>query len=128
MIATSPLRGVVITGHNDPLGNFHERCANLNGKTDMEDLAGVIAGADMFISGSTGPLHLADALGIPCMPFFIRHQVAGPERWGPRRNLENVMMPQSHCDCRRLDQCDCLTKITPEDALAKLKSILEREA
>jgi len=124
MIMESAGYGVVITGNNDRIGNFDERCSNLNGKTDMEGLAGVIARATLFISGSTGPLHLADSLGVSCMGFFIRHKVVGPVRWGPRRNMANVVMPDMQCDCRDLSRCDCLRQVTPEIAMNKFKSIL----
>jgi ADP-heptose:LPS heptosyltransferase len=124
MIIQSAGRRVVVTGNNDPLGKFDERCLDLNGKTDMEGLAGVVAGADLFISGSTGPMHLADSLGTRCMPFFIRHSVIGPERWGPRRNMANVITPDQTCGCGSLNRCDCLRAITPEMAMEKLKSIL----
>ncbi|OGC89577.1 MAG: hypothetical protein A2W25_14535 [candidate division Zixibacteria bacterium RBG_16_53_22] len=124
MVMESAGYGVVITGNNDRIGDFDERCVDLNGKTDMEELAGVIAGAALFISGSTGPLHLADSLGVGCMGFFIRHQVVGPERWGPRRNMAGVMVPDRRCQCRDLSRCDCLRQVTPEKALNMIESIL----
>jgi ADP-heptose:LPS heptosyltransferase len=116
--------GVVITGNNDRIGNFDERCVDLNGKTDLEILARVIAGARCFVSGSTGTLHLADALGVGCVSFFVRHPVVGPERWGPRRNMGNILMPDNRCVCEKLSRCTCLEKITPEAALAQLMSII----
>jgi heptosyltransferase-2 len=124
MIMKSTGFGIVRTGNADPIGNFDERCIDLNGKTDMESLAGIVAGAELFISGSTGPLHLADALGVRCMPFFIRHDVIGPERWGPRRNISNVITPNRRCSCRNLARCECLGQVSPQLAMEKVKSIL----
>lgn len=39
--------------------------------------------ADLFISGSTGPMHLAAALDRPTATFFPRHRSATPLRWQP---------------------------------------------
>lgn len=116
---------IVITGNNDAIGFFEDRYVNLNGKTDLEVLAGIIAGADLFVSGSTGPLHLADSLGVRCMSFFVNHSVIGPERWGPRSNLENVITPPGEsCRCEDVRKCNCLTRISPRAALDRMLSIL----
>jgi ADP-heptose:LPS heptosyltransferase len=119
MIIESTGWGVVITGNKDNIGIFDERCVDLNGKTELDELAGVITRADLFISGSTGPLHLADALGVKCMAFFARHAIVGPERWGPRRNMNNILMPDAPCKCTNLANCQCLQRISPEKALER---------
>jgi len=120
--------GIVITGNDDPVGKFDEHCIDLNGKTDIEGLAGVLNGSKVFISGSTGPLHLADSLGVRCMSFFIRHDVVGPDRWGPSRNMNNVITPDNQCKCANLNRCSCLQRISPETAMSRLKAILANEA
>jgi heptosyltransferase-1 len=101
-------------------------CINLGGRTGtVGELAGVIAGASAFVSGSTGPLHLADALGIDCLSFMIRHADIGIERWGPRRNIDNVMLPEMFCHHKNLKLCNCLETISPETVFEKLSSILK---
>ena len=40
-----------------------------------------IAFADLFIAGSTGPLHIAGALNIPTAAFYTRRRSATPLRW-----------------------------------------------
>ncbi len=110
---------VVITDRNPGLQGFDD-CLDLGGKTDLETLAGLLSRAEIFISGSTGPLHLADALGVPCVSFFLSRSDIGPERWGPRRNLQNVLVPPVPCDCADLRKCRCLEKISPLEALEKL--------
>jgi heptosyltransferase III len=101
-------------------------CINLGGRTGtVSELAGVISEASVFISGSTGPLHLADALGINCLSFMIRHPDIGIERWGPRRNIDNVMLPEMYCHHKNLKLCNCLETISPEMVFDKLSSILK---
>jgi ADP-heptose:LPS heptosyltransferase len=115
---------VIITGYNDKIGEF-ENCLNLNGKTDIESLAGVLAGASLFISVGTGPLHLADALGTRCMAFFTNRAGIEPERWGPRRNMENILVsPNKTCRCADSRSCRCLEQISSESAFNRVESIL----
>lgn len=40
-----------------------------------------IACADLFIAGSTGPLHIAGALDVPTAAFYTRRRSATPLRW-----------------------------------------------
>jgi ADP-heptose:LPS heptosyltransferase len=115
---------VAVTDSKPGLQGF-DGCIDLGGKTDLESLAGVLARAEVFVSGSTGPLHLADALGIPCVSFFVARSDIGPERWGPRRNLENVLLPPEHCDCTDLRKCRCLGNIPPLKAFEKIVEIIK---
>jgi lipopolysaccharide heptosyltransferase I len=54
---------------------------------DFRGLARVIARAGLFVAGDTGPVHLADALGIPALALFgpDAHRRNIPERNGPYR-------------------------------------------
>lgn len=45
------------------------------------DYARHIAAMDLFISGSTGPLHVAGALDVPTAAFYPRRRSATPLRW-----------------------------------------------
>lgn len=47
----------------------------------LADFAGHLQFADLFISGSTGPLHLAAALGVPTAAFYPRRRSATALRW-----------------------------------------------
>jgi heptosyltransferase III len=114
---------VVITGVEKDISIF-EGCINLCGKTSLAELACVIAGARLFISGSTGTLHLADALGTRCISFFTGHPDVDFWRWGPRRNLDGILNPPTVCNVSNLSSCSCLESITPELAYAKFKQMV----
>lgn len=45
--------------------------------------AQVLASAELFIAGSTGPLHIASALDVPTVGFFPQRRSATPLRWRP---------------------------------------------
>jgi ADP-heptose:LPS heptosyltransferase len=54
--------------------------AVLAGRTDVGQLAGLVAGASLVICGDTGVSHLATAFGTPSVVLFA---TAGPHLWGP---------------------------------------------
>lgn len=49
----------------------------------LVDFTYSIACADMFIAGSTGPLHIAATLDVPTVGFFPSKRSATPLRWRP---------------------------------------------
>ncbi|MDG3086910.1 glycosyltransferase family 9 protein [Vibrio hannami] len=49
----------------------------------LVDFACSIACADLFVAGSTGPLHIAAAIDVPTIGFFPRKRSATPLRWKP---------------------------------------------
>jgi heptosyltransferase III len=54
---------------------------DLTGRTSLQDLAGVLAGASAVVVGNTGPAHLAAAVGTPVVSLFA--PVVPIERWRP---------------------------------------------
>lgn len=116
---------VVITDRKESPARI-DGCLNLAGMTDVETLAAVLKGARIFVSGSTGPLHLADAVGTKCVSFFPNRPDVGPERWGPRRNLDGIIVPDMTCGCARPDRCRCLESISPEAAFKRIEEALRK--
>jgi ADP-heptose:LPS heptosyltransferase len=55
---------------------------NLTGKTDFLQLASVFRGASLAIGNDTGPMHLAAALGVPCISLFS--SASNPALTAPR--------------------------------------------
>ena len=60
--------------HNIPHVVYHSR-------QGLGNFAKHIAFADLFISGSTGPLHIAGALNVPTAAFYTRRRSATSLRW-----------------------------------------------
>ena len=50
---------------------------------DLPDLAAILHEASLVVSNSTGPLHLAAALGTPTLALHAPWPTCGPVRWGP---------------------------------------------
>lgn len=82
---------------------------------DFRGLARVIAEAAFFAAGDTGPLHLADALGVPTVALF---GPTDPVRNGPyRRNgVEfSSTLRCAPCNDRYREIKPCLARTSPED-------------
>lgn len=57
-------------------------CVSLYDENDgLADFMASIALADLFIAGSTGPLHIAGALDVPTIGFYPRKRSSTPLRW-----------------------------------------------
>jgi ADP-heptose:LPS heptosyltransferase len=61
----------------------------LAGRTDVVELAGVVAGARLVLAGDTGVGHLATALGRPSVLLF---GPTPPSRWGPPSDDRHVVL------------------------------------
>ncbi len=82
----------------------------------LVSFARFIAMGDLFISGSTGPLHIAGALDVPTVAFYSARRSATALRW-QTLNSENNRMAfspdayQDESDMRRLDVKRCAEEI-----------------
>ena len=100
-----------------------QRLFNLAGNLSLQMLMAVIADARLFIATSTGPLHIANAFGIPIIGFYCPSKPCAPDRWGPFFQQDWVLMPDvipcDHCDPGRCPNGNCLEKI-PGNSLMEI--------
>lgn len=67
------------------------------GSLNLRQLASVIFQARLFVGNSSGPLHIATAVGVPTISFFPKAPpVTSARRWGPFGNdsLNRVLSPE----------------------------------
>jgi len=76
-------------------------------------LAALLDRARVVMGPSTGPLHLAAALGVPTVTFFPPVHSMSPVRWRPRGKVGEVLMPPTDVPLG-----GCMDTITPDDATA----------
>jgi ADP-heptose:LPS heptosyltransferase len=109
-----------------PLYHADVKFVDLVGAFDLNELAVFLKEADLFISNSTGPLHLAVAMRTRVLGFYPNSPGLGPGRWGPiGQSNSNYMTPA-------IDQAKSITnplnndmnKISPYDVLNRIKEIL----
>jgi ADP-heptose:LPS heptosyltransferase len=127
--------GVVLTGTQDEaekIGSFYQKCGcpssmfDVSGKTDLESLIGILHGAECVVSASTGPLHLASALGVKAIGLYPPKKGLNPLRWGPV-GLRACAVSMTSCSSKKCTNkdCKCMAGI---DADHLLDLILNREA
>jgi heptosyltransferase-3 len=101
---------------------------NLSGRTTISQLAAVLQSCDVLISNSTGPMHLAAAVGTPVVAVFSPVFSAGPIRWGPYGEGHQVILPPVpvcfECQPQRCPHYDCMEKIKPEQIISKVNLVL----
>ena len=95
----------------------------------LDLLAGVLAGAAACVANSTGPLHLAAAVGTPVLGLYPFQRVCHPVRWGPMGASTSVLTPEpldgcAACAVLRCPEHDDMRRIDPHTALQALLSLL----
>ncbi|MBN2010372.1 glycosyltransferase family 9 protein [candidate division KSB1 bacterium] len=107
---------------NELLNKTQSKPINLAGKLTIKQLAALIKRSRLFIANSTGPLHLAVAVGTEVVSFFCPIIPCLPERWGPYNRIhDSVLMPPVNIRCNKctIEKCahfDCMDKITVDSA------------
>ena len=92
------------------------------GRFSLPQLAIFLSQAVLFVSNSTGPLHLAVTMGIPVLGFYPEITAMNPMRWGPfQRTKQQTLTPKNI----RSDYSDQMETIKPEIALNRIKAILD---
>jgi lipopolysaccharide heptosyltransferase I len=93
--------------------------ASLAPPTSVSDLAVLMRGAALVVSGDTGPLHIAAAMGAPLVGLY---GPTWPERNGPWHPDDVVLSRASVCVCHHKRQClrgaPCINEITLEEVVA----------
>jgi ADP-heptose:LPS heptosyltransferase len=92
-----------------------DRAVPLCGVLTLPELAALYARASLVVANSTGPLHLAVALGTPVVGIYPQLTPMSPARWGPYTDRKRVLVPDAPADCRLCrngERCTCLESIT----------------
>jgi len=102
---------------------------NLVGRFNLDELTALISKSSMFISNSTGPIHIAAALGKYTVGFYPKIVSCSQERWGPYTNKKLVYEPQIDCkNCTR-EQCEklnCMDSIDITKVYTDIKNVLNK--
>ena len=104
---------------------------DLAGAWTVREPAAVISGAALFVSNSTGPLHLAAALGVPVLAFYPSIAPMSARRWGPytprAEVLEAPYVPGCPaCSGGDPQECHCMESISVDRAFEAAQRLLER--
>ncbi len=86
--------------------------------TDLRSLAGIYKQGTLFIGNSTGPMHLAAAVGLPVIAIFSPIKANSETRWGPLGENHTIFKPPIEaCDDCKGEKCEyfnCMDRVLPE--------------
>jgi heptosyltransferase-2 len=102
------------------------------GKADLLTLAALLRRLDLFVTGDTGPMHLAGAVGTPIVAVFGPSDPARYAPRGPGDRTVRIDLPCAPCNRIRLPpaRCvghtpDCLAFISSDRVLSAALSVLD---
>jgi heptosyltransferase-3 len=94
---------------------------NLCGALTPRESAAVFARAKLFLGHDSGPMHLAAAVGTPCVAIFAARNI--PKVWFPHGSRHRVIYHEVDCMGCGLETCivqqkKCLTSVGVEEVLS----------
>ena len=124
---------IFITGTRDDgrqisamLKRYRQRVVDLTGMMNLSELISFIHAADGLVAASTGPLHIASALGRFALGLYAPMRPINAGRWAPVGKKADFLMIDKVCnDCRKTTDCHCLKSITPENVYRRIKRSLK---
>jgi len=122
---------IVITGSlqdvplvQNLIKQMHCTPIDVSGKTTLRQLAALSESAGIFISGDTGPLFIAEAVGAATISIF------GPTEpdWHAPQGKNHFALSTGSCQCSK-SFCEnkiCLTEIKPEQVFAAFEALAQK--
>ena len=92
-----------------------EQVINLSGLLTLNELISLLNSCDGIVAASTGPLHIASALGKHALGIYPPIKPMNPTRWAPiGKQAEYLVIERSCKTCKNLPaSCHCINEITP---------------
>jgi heptosyltransferase-3 len=111
------------------LANWSGSRVNLCGRLSVRESAALLARARVYLGHDSGPMHLAAAVGTPCVAVFSSRNLPG--EWFPYGNRHRVLYHPISCQGCRLDVCierakACIRSITVEEVERNTLEILNQ--
>ncbi len=104
---------------------------NYSGRFSLRELAALFARASVFVSNSTGPLHIASMVGTPVAAMYPPIVQCSPARWGPYTNKKRIFAADNTvCDICRGGACrsdHCMDQITVDKVALGIRELLHEQ-
>jgi ADP-heptose:LPS heptosyltransferase len=102
--------------------SMHPETVDLTGRLSLDELISFIGIADGLVAASTGPLHIAAALGRKAVGIFSPMRPIHPGRWAPLGKKASFLVADKTCsDCRKSMECQCIRSIMPQQVKNELE-------
>ncbi len=105
---------------------MNDKTINTAGEFDLSELIALINRSDLLVANSTGPIHIAAALGKHVIGFYPKIDECAPRRWGPYTNKSVVFTPEiecSNCTRKQCEELNCMASISPKSIVESIESI-----
>jgi ADP-heptose:LPS heptosyltransferase len=104
----------------DAVGN---RVNDITGIMNLDQFISFINHCDGLVANSTGPLHIAAAVGKDALGIYPPIRPMHPGRWAPLGPNAKIFVLNKFCeDCRKRDTpCICIASVKPEWIVSSLK-------
>ncbi len=123
---------VIFVGSKDDVENINKirfplkhRSFSLAGKLSLGELTALFENSLLFIGNDSGPMHLANATGIPIVALFGPAREA---RWGPISKNSIVLRGNEPCQKCKGKDCDydfqCIRTISSDDVKRAIKKLI----
>ena len=89
---------------------------DISGKMDLDQFISFIEKCDGLVANSTGPLHIAAALGKYAFGIYAPMRPIHPGRWAPvGKNAQYFVLDKDCNDCRKNEnECHCIKEVPPQ--------------
>ncbi len=126
LIFGGPAEVDIATDIEKELKKFNVSCQNLAGKTSIKELCEKIGGVDLFVTGDSGPMHVAAAFKVSTVAIFGPTKDKETSQWmNPKGVIIKREMKCSPCMKRvcPLEHHECMKLLEAKDILEKIKTI-----
>jgi ADP-heptose:LPS heptosyltransferase len=96
---------------------------DITGKMTLRQFIAFIAHCDALVAASTGPLHIAAALGKKAVGVFSPRRPIHPGRWKPLGPGAHALVAAPDCSqCGGGRECNCISRINPQQIVDLLEN------
>lgn len=135
LLAHNPDTGVVLTGSPSERAYLDEIAAGIGGAVanaargiSLEALPALIGRCKLLVTGDTGTMHIAIAVGTPIVGLFA---VSTPSASGPAYDLDRHVIIHQPCPDHfvrsKSDDQTCIGRITVDTVFSAVQSVLARQ-
>ncbi len=109
-------------GLDDFFAQVSDSVIDITGAMPLDEFIAFIAQSDGLVANSTGPLHIAAAVGVPAFGIYAPLRPVHPGRWAPVGTDAHALVLHRVCsECRKSPAaCHCIKEVTPQQVASAI--------
>lgn len=107
----------------------NKKTKNIAGELELNEMIAMIDRSKILIANSTGPIHIAAALGKYVIGFYPKIITCSDKRWGPYTVKKKIFSPTidcNNCNRKQCEELNCMSSINIDDVVETVKSFIEK--